>query len=81
MFHKNQDYKLRINFSYFPIFHFCSFKFLFANISEFFRLEYQTGLFQENRQEFTDLNGISQRNWGLKWKVLIGLRNSRNSSK
>ncbi|EMO21814.1 hypothetical protein LEP1GSC168_0167 [Leptospira santarosai str. HAI134] len=39
------------------------------------------GLFQENRQEFTDLNGISQRNWGLKWKVLIGLRNSRNNSK
>ncbi|TQE63996.1 hypothetical protein FF021_20015 [Leptospira noguchii] len=30
LFHKNQDYKIRINFSYFPIFHFCSSKFLFA---------------------------------------------------
>ncbi|EMM80256.1 hypothetical protein LEP1GSC037_0473 [Leptospira interrogans str. 2006001854] len=32
LFHKNQDYKIRINFSYFPIFHFCSSEFLFLGI-------------------------------------------------
>ncbi|EPG81578.1 hypothetical protein LEP1GSC048_1736 [Leptospira santarosai serovar Shermani str. 1342KT] len=30
----------------------------------------KTGLFQENRQEFTDLNGISQRNWGVKMESI-----------
>ncbi|OLZ32340.1 hypothetical protein AR546_05440 [Leptospira interrogans serovar Canicola] len=32
LFHQNQDYKIRINFSYFPIFHFCSSEFLFSGI-------------------------------------------------
>ncbi len=60
LFHKNQDFKIRIYFSYFPIFHFCSSEFLFSG---FFCFEYQ------NR---TVLGEWKKVHW-LEWKVSIGL--------
>ncbi|EMY05046.1 hypothetical protein LEP1GSC029_0036 [Leptospira interrogans str. 2002000626] len=49
LFHQNQDYKIRIYFSYFPIFHFCSSEFLFSGrylrYQDFFVLNIKTELF------------------------------------
>lgn len=79
LFHKNQDYKIRINFSYFPIFHFCSSEFLFSGrylrYQDFFVLNIKTELFQENGKKFTGQNG--------KYRLALvqSIRKSRNNSK